>query len=112
MELCNCSAHFFERKIFLRQGVFRSVRMYCVVALQIAHHFIKRQQFLERFFVNMGIWRVFKYVRSEERRVGKECRSRWSPYHEKKKKKKKEKKKKKRERKKEKKRKTKKKKQR
>src|SRR2546427_8076259 len=27
-------------------------------------------------------------MRSEERRVGKECRSRWSPYHEKKKKKK------------------------
>src|SRR5687768_18559994 len=27
-------------------------------------------------------------ARSEERRVGKECRSRWSPYHEKKKKKK------------------------
>src|SRR5438093_8378374 len=27
-------------------------------------------------------------TRSEERRVGKECRSRWSPYHEKKKKKK------------------------
>ena len=22
-----------------------------------------------------------RYVRSEERRVGKECRSRWSPYH-------------------------------
>ena len=22
-----------------------------------------------------------KYYRSEERRVGKECRSRWSPYH-------------------------------
>src|SRR5215216_2616281 len=31
--------------------------------------------------------------RSEERRVGKECRSRWSPYHEKKKKKKQKKKK-------------------
>ena len=28
-----------------------------------------------------------KNVRSEERRVGKECSSRWSPYHEKKKKK-------------------------
>ena len=27
-------------------------------------------------------------TRSEERRVGKECRSRWSPYHKKKKKKK------------------------
>ena len=25
--------------------------------------------------------RIFKYTRSEERRVGKECRSRWSPYH-------------------------------
>src|SRR2546430_13328006 len=24
---------------------------------------------------------VFRYPRSEERRVGKECRSRWSPYH-------------------------------
>ena len=24
---------------------------------------------------------VPKHVRSEERRVGKECRSRWSPYH-------------------------------
>ena len=23
----------------------------------------------------------FEYLRSEERRVGKECRSRWSPYH-------------------------------
>ena len=25
--------------------------------------------------------RVFVGARSEERRVGKECRSRWSPYH-------------------------------
>ena len=24
---------------------------------------------------------VFRQERSEERRVGKECRSRWSPYH-------------------------------
>ena len=24
---------------------------------------------------------IDKYSRSEERRVGKECRSRWSPYH-------------------------------
>ena len=24
---------------------------------------------------------VLEYKRSEERRVGKECRSRWSPYH-------------------------------
>ena len=25
--------------------------------------------------------RIIAYGRSEERRVGKECRSRWSPYH-------------------------------
>ena len=30
----------------------------------------------QRFGIN-----VFKVPRSEERRVGKECRSRWSPYH-------------------------------
>ena len=24
---------------------------------------------------------TFQHLRSEERRVGKECRSRWSPYH-------------------------------
>src|SRR3712207_9179607 len=28
----------------------------------------------------IGIW-LLTAVRSEERRVGKECRSRWSPYH-------------------------------
>ena len=30
-----------------------------------------------------SLWVVFGFaaVRSEERRVGKECRSRWSPYH-------------------------------
>ena len=26
-------------------------------------------------------WQRPQYLRSEERRVGKECRSRWSPYH-------------------------------
>ena len=26
-------------------------------------------------------WERFQEIRSEERRVGKECRSRWSPYH-------------------------------
>ena len=28
-----------------------------------------------------GAKMVYKLTRSEERRVGKECRSRWSPYH-------------------------------
>ena len=30
---------------------------------------------------NKGIANIFSQMRSEERRVGKECRSRWSPYH-------------------------------
>src|SRR3712207_6913823 len=29
----------------------------------------------------MSTWQQAGRVRSEERRVGKECRSRWSPYH-------------------------------
>ena len=29
----------------------------------------------------LGVLNVEKCLRSEERRVGKECRSRWSPYH-------------------------------
>ena len=31
--------------------------------------------------LNGGILLIPESVRSEERRVGKECRSRWSPYH-------------------------------
>ena len=34
-----------------------------------------------RFFPVMVALILINYVRSEERRVGKECRSRWSPYH-------------------------------
>src|SRR2546430_3511526 len=30
---------------------------------------------------HVGLDRIFGRERSEERRVGKECRSRWSPYH-------------------------------
>ena len=33
------------------------------------------------FFMNPGGKGANQAVRSEERRVGKECRSRWSPYH-------------------------------
>ena len=33
------------------------------------------------FFVNRASSRTNEQIRSEERRVGKECRSRWSPYH-------------------------------
>ena len=44
-----------------------------------AHYFISAQIYVEHnaFFLP----RKRKTIRSEERRVGKECRSRWSPYH-------------------------------
>src|SRR5687768_18043015 len=38
-----------------------------------------------RIFAMCLSWPAWVRERSEERRVGKECRSRWSPYHEKKK---------------------------
>ena len=31
--------------------------------------------------VCLGTFVTYRFLRSEERRVGKECRSRWSPYH-------------------------------
>ena len=37
---------------------------------------------LQKFYPEeIGITEVTQNERSEERRVGKECRSRWSPYH-------------------------------
>src|SRR3712207_82400 len=38
----------------------------------------RKEEFQERHGVKLGFMSFF---RSEERRVGKECRSRWSPYH-------------------------------
>ena len=34
-----------------------------------------------RFFDDLCTFSEIQAMRSEERRVGKECRSRWSPYH-------------------------------
>src|SRR2546423_14511398 len=36
---------------------------------------------LARFGLDNRVREINKAARSEERRVGKECRSRWSPYH-------------------------------
>ena len=56
------------------------------------HEFISYRQAMD--YYNLGykpivrlshkagaVYKIGKKVRSEERRVGKECRSRWSPYH-------------------------------
>ena len=41
-------------------------------------HGIKSSTFMKKVGGNLSVNAV---LRSEERRVGKECRSRWSPYH-------------------------------
>ena len=50
----------------------------------VAHHVLS-QSILERSSVPVRITPIYlrniESTRSEERRVGKECRSRWSPYH-------------------------------
>src|SRR5256886_7822349 len=46
--------------------------------------FISGQRFVERkdgLISGLDVRIDFNNLRSEERRVGKECRSRWSPYH-------------------------------
>src|SRR3712207_9057254 len=55
--------------------------------LQIANRVAHKDTFFSanikyyEFSPNYETKSTFKEVRSEERRVGKECRSRWSPYH-------------------------------
>ena len=39
------------------------------------------EEFLKEVDEELKIENQTKQARSEERRVGKECRSRWSPYH-------------------------------
>ena len=41
----------------------------------------KHQDEVERMIIGPGVNICSECIRSEERRVGKECRSRWSPYH-------------------------------
>ena len=41
----------------------------------------RRDRFSEEIFAELRRENVDSLTRSEERRVGKECRSRWSPYH-------------------------------
>src|SRR5256885_17259636 len=48
-----------------------------VVGARFGKEFVAGQELRRRRFVRI----VEGAIRSEERRVGKECRSRWSPYH-------------------------------
>ena len=43
--------------------------------------YFEAQNLGENKCADLVIWGSYEEDRSEERRVGKECRSRWSPYH-------------------------------
>ena len=62
-------------------AVYVSIANVCVLSLDrlAAVEFPMRYQMMVVPRVKLGI--ILSWVRSEERRVGKECRSRWSPYH-------------------------------
>ena len=56
-----------------------------MVVIQIVDFFVFKKDYKKDDFnfLNLALW-LFGFIlllRSEERRVGKECRSRWSPYH-------------------------------
>jgi len=62
------------------QAVGRSWPGFWLFILRVAVITIPLSYILTRVF-DFSIGGIWTAVRSEERRVGKECRSRWSPYH-------------------------------
>jgi len=60
---------------------------YMFTHIQLGHVFwnllllYSNLRFFYTFFNSKQLWIIYISSRSEERRVGKECRSRWSPYH-------------------------------
>ena len=48
--------------------------------MEVVNAIGRRKAAVARVFVSEGTGKI-TINRSEERRVGKECRSRWSPYH-------------------------------
>ena len=74
---------------FFKIGLFTFGGGYAMIAL-LEEEFIQRRKWLDKDeFLDMtaiaestpGPVAINSATRSEERRVGKECRSRWSPYH-------------------------------
>src|SRR2546429_9287526 len=75
-------APFFHHVRELREHIMRIVRPRR--SFRVILHAKERHFFVAHAFVGVIVqvdMRDFHVARSEERRVGKECRSRWSPYH-------------------------------
>ena len=73
------------RKVTLSDAVFGIEPNNHVVYLDVKRYLANKRQGThktkERNEVAGSTRKIKKVLRSEERRVGKECRSRWSPYH-------------------------------
>ena len=58
-----------------------TVRTSCLQGLKRKSLLMKVKEESEKVGLKLNIQKTKIMARSEERRVGKECRSRWSPYH-------------------------------
>src|SRR5256885_10655093 len=70
------SGHYIVSNALQPPGTARTIRVRAGKVSTTASPFAETKEQLGGFFVIEA-----KDMRSEERRVGKECRSRWSPYH-------------------------------
>src|SRR5689334_24968009 len=68
-----------ERIVFLGTGINDAVANVIVAQLLYLNSIDQKSQI--SLYINSPGGSVYAGLRSEERRVGKECRSRWSPYH-------------------------------
>ena len=69
-----------NKRVFLAVTIiFSYITLTMLAALAASHgdHFVR---IMIQCLVSVGVI-ILSALRSEERRVGKECRSRWSPYH-------------------------------
>ena len=66
--------------IFVGLGLWRISYKFAIFTA-VAFVLIVLTGFWEQTVVTLGLTFSATLIRSEERRVGKECRSRWSPYH-------------------------------
>ena len=78
----DCGMHQGNRDIELRNrdedGLYRPESLDFIL---LTHAHIDHSGLLPRLVAQGFSGPVYALLRSEERRVGKECRSRWSPYH-------------------------------
>ena len=72
----NMSTNYFARHIGLARGenLYQIKRGNNGISLDVADRIVSKFPQVDKLWLLTG-------ERSEERRVGKECRSRWSPYH-------------------------------